>query len=604
MPTAYPALARFAAGAALVASVATVAAQPGLDRDAERWVTRTLAAMSVEDKVGQLLMAQVASTYVGTDSAEFDRVSAFIRDQRVGGFVVSGGSEAAPNVLLNTAYGTVTLGQPLEAASIVNRLQAQSKVPLLVAADFEGGAGFRIAGATLFPKAMAFGATGDEQLAYTAATLSAREARALGVHLHFAPVADVNNNPKNPVINTRSYGADPARVGAFVSAWVRGLAAGGAMATLKHFPGHGDTDTDTHLGFATVGHPRTHLDAVELVPFRAAIAAKAGAVMTAHLGLSAVDDSGNPATLSKPVIDGLLRQDLGFDGLSVTDSMGMAGVTSKAGHGEAAVRAVEAGNDIVLNSPDQAAAFTGLREAVQNGRIGAARLDASVTRILRAKARLGLHKTRLVDLNELATHVGTRSAARIADDVGARAITLVKDERNSVPLKLPREASVLFLSVVDYPAGWRIASPSRAFQPELRQRWPNTTAIELSDRATREEIELVRAMAPRYDAIVAAVHVRASSASGRSSLPEPLADLLKQLATGTKASNTPFVAAFMGSPYAAAVVPEVPAILLTHDLYDRAERSAVRALVGDAKIGGRLPVPLPGLAELGAGLDR
>jgi beta-N-acetylhexosaminidase len=604
VPTAYPALARFAAGAALVASITTLAAQPPPDRGAERWVAQTLAAMTVDAKVGQLLMAQVASTYIGTDSGEFERASAFIRDQHVGGFVVSGGAEAAPNVLLNTAYGTVTLGQPLEAASIVNRLQAQSKIPLLVAADFEGGVGFRIAGATLFPKAMAFGAAGDEQLAYRAATMSAREARALGVHLHFAPVADVNNNPRNPVINTRSYGADPARVGAFVSAWVRGLAAGGAMATLKHFPGHGDTDTDTHLGFATVAHPRTHLDEVELVPFRAAIAAKADAVMSAHLGLSAVDDSGNPATLSKPVIDGLLRHELRFDGLVVTDSMGMAGVTSKASAGEAAVRAIEAGNDIVLNSPDQAAAFRGLRQAVDSGRIATARLDASVTRILRAKARLGLHRAKLVDLSELPKHVGTRSAATIADDVGARAVTLVKDDRNSVPLRLPREASILFLSIVDYPAGWRIASPSRAFQPELRQRWPNTTAIELSDRATREEIELVRAMAPRYDAIVAAVYVRASSASGRSNLPAPLADVLTQLATGTKASNTPFVAAFFGSPYAAAVVPDVPAILLTYDLYDRAERSAVRTIAGEAKIGGRLPVPLPGLAELGAGLDR
>jgi beta-N-acetylhexosaminidase len=604
VPTAYPALARFAAGAALVASVATLAAQPALDRAAERWIAQTLAAMSVDDKVGQLLMAQVASTYIGTDSAEFDRVSAFVRDQRVGGFVVSGGAEAAPNVLLNTAYGTVTLGQPLEAASIVNRLQALSKVPLLVAADFEGGAGFRIAGTTLFPKAMAFGATGDEQLAYTAATMSAREARALGVHLHFAPVADVNNNPKNPVINTRSYGADPVRVGAFASAWVRGLAAGGAMSTLKHFPGHGDTDVDTHLGFANVGHPRAHLDEVELVPFRAAIAAQADAVMTAHLGLSAVDDTGNPATLSKPVTDGLLRRELGFDGLTVTDSMGMAGVTSKAGHAEAAVLAVEAGNDIVLNSPDQAAAFAGLRRAVESGRITVARLDASVRRILRAKARLGLHRARLVDLNALPKQVGARDAAALADDVSARAVTLIKDDRNSVPLKVPREANVLFLSVVDYPAGWRIASPSRAFQPELRRRWPNTTAIELSDRATREEIELVRATAPRYDAIVAAVYVRASSASGRASLPAPLAELLTQLANGTKAANTPFVAAFFGSPYAASAVPEVPAILLTYDLYDRAERAAVRAIAGDAKIGGRLPVSLPGLAELGAGLDR
>jgi beta-N-acetylhexosaminidase len=560
--------------------------------------------MTVDDKVGQLLMAQVNSTYIGSDSDEFDRAAAFVRDQRVGGFVVSGGVEAAPTVLLNTAYGTVLLGQPLEAASLLNRLQRLSKLPLLVAADFEGGVGFRIAGATLFPKAMAFGATGDERLAYTAANVSALEARAIGVHLHFAPVADVNNNPANPVINTRSFGADPARVGAFASAWVRGLAAGGALATLKHFPGHGDTDTDTHLGFATIPYPRPHLDQVELAPFRAAIAAKADAVMTAHLGLAAVDDSGTPATLSRPVVDGLLRHDLGFDGLAITDSMGMAGVTAKASAGEAAVRAIEAGNDVVLNSPDMAAAFTGLRRALETGRISTTRLDASVARILRAKARLGLQRTRLVDLNDLPAHVGTRGGAKVADDVSARAITLVRDERNSVPLKLPREASVLFLSIVDYPAGWRIASPSRVFQPELRRRWPNTTAIELSDRATREEIELVRATAPRYDAIVAAVYVRASSASGRSTLPDALAELLAQLAAGTKVSNTPFVAAFFGSPYAAAAVPDVPAIVLTYDLYDRAERSAVRAIAGDAKISGRLPVPLPGLAELGAGLDR
>ena len=385
---------------------------------------------------------------------------------------------------------------------------------------------------------------------------------------------------------------------------MRGLAAGGALATLKHFPGHGDTDVDTHLGFATVAHPRPHLDEVELAPFRAAIAAKADAVMTAHLGLSAVDDSGMPATLSKPVVDGLLRQDLGFDGLAVTDSMGMAAVTSKANAGEAAVRAVEAGNDLVLHPPDERAAFTGLRRAVESGRISAARLDASVTRILRAKARIGLHRSRLADLNALPTQVGTRSAAKVADDIGARAITLIKDDRTSVPLRLPRDASLLFLSVVDYPAGWRIASPSRTFQPELRQRWPNTTAVELSDRATREEIELVRAMAPRYDAIVAAVYVRASSASGRSALPAPLAELLTQLAASTKTSEKPFVVAFMGSPYAAAAVPEVPAMILTYDLYDRAERSAVRALAGDAKISGRLPVPLPGLADLGAGLER
>ena len=429
----------------------------------------------------------------------------------------------------------MTLGQPLEAASMLNRLQAQSKLPLLVAADFEGGVGFRVAGATLFPKAMAFGATGDERLAYTAANVAAREARAIGVHLHFAPVADVNNNPRNPVINTRSYGADPARVGAFASAWVRGLAAGGALATLKHFPG---SRRHRHRHAPRACHRRASAPA----PRRG----RARAVPRRHRRQGRRRDDRAPRalgrgrqrharTLSKPVVDGLLRQDLGFDGLAVTDSMGMAAVTTKASAGEAAVLAFEAGNDLVLNPPDEAAAFNGLRRAVESGRISAARLDASVTRILRAKARTRPPPVAPRRLNDLPKQVGTRSAAKLADDISARASRWSRTIASSVPLRLPREASVLFLSIVDYPAGWRIASPSRAFQPELRQRWPNTTAIELSDRATREEIELVRAMAPRYDAIVAAVYVRASSASGRSNLPDPLADLLTQLAASTKA---------------------------------------------------------------------
>lgn len=579
--------------------------QPVRERDAERWVERTLKSLTLEEKIGQLLVPSFESTYLSTDSAEFDRLAGLVRDVHVGGFLVFGGSEPAPAVLLNPAYGTVTLGQPLAAASTLNRLQALARVPLLNAADFEGGVGFRIAGATLFPRAMAFGATGDAALAERAGRIAGLESRALGVHVNFAPVADVNNNARNPVINTRSFGERPAAVGAMASAWVRGLREAGALSTLKHFPGHGDTDVDTHLGLAIVPHARDRLDATELPPFRAAIEAGADAVMVAHVGMSGVDeDKSRPATLSPPVVSGLLRRDLGFGGLVYTDSMSMQAVAKAVEPGEAAVRAIEAGNDFVLHSPDDRAAAAALKRAVESGRLSMARLDESVLRILRTKARLGLHRARLVDLAAVPAVVGTRAHLAVADEVSRRGITLLKDAKGHVPLVLGPEASVLYLSVLDYPSGWRIAAPSRAFLPELRARWKQVTAIELSDRSTREELELVRAMAPRFDAIVAGVFVRAASGSGRLDLASGVSQLLGQLGAQAAASNRPFVTVIFGNPYTAITLRDLPALVLTYDFYDRAERSAVRALAGEVAISGRLPITLPGSFDAGYGLDR
>ncbi len=284
--------------------------------------------------------------------------------------------------------------------------------------------------------------------------------------------------------------------------------------------------------------------------------------------------------------------------------MGMQGVTATYSPGEAAVRAVKAGNDIVLHSPDDGAAFKGLLDAVKTGEIPVPRLDASVNRILSAKARAGLNRTRTVSLDAIATVVGTRANNAVADTVSQHSITLIKDEREQVPLRLPRDAQVLYLSVLDYPSGWRIAAPSRTFIPQLRQRWPNVTGIELSDRSTASEIDLVRAMAPRFDAIIASVFVRAASASGRMDLAPGLQALIQQIAKQTSSSKKPFITVFFGNPYTAMFLRELPAMLLTYDFYDRAEASAVRALAGETAIGGKLPIALPGMFEAGFGLMR
>lgn len=590
----------------LCMAVAAVAAQPPpasrpLDAVAEKWVQATLKKMTLEEKVGQMLVSSFFSTYLSTDSAEFEALTKAVHEQHVGGFHVFGGRELAPPVLLNPTYGTVTLGHALDAASTIDRLQAIAKVPLLNTGDFETGIGFRIAGATAFPRLMAFGAARDERLAEEAGRVTGEETRAIGVHVNFAPVVDVNNNPRNPVINTRSFGEDPELVGRLASAFIRGMQSAGVIATLKHFPGHGDTEVDSHLGLPVIRHPRERLDKIELPPFRAGIAAGAEAIMTGHIEMPALDPTpSTPTTLSAPIVGGLLRKELGFGGLIYTDSMGMAGVTAMYAPGEAAVRAVQAGNDVILHSPDDAAAHRGIVEAVKAGKIADSQIAASVERILRAKARLGLHRNARVNLSAVGNIVGTRANQAVADAVSQRSITLLNDERNDVPLKVGRDASVLYLSMLDYPSNWRIAAPSRTFIPELRRRWPNVTAIELSDRTSSSELELVRAMVPRFDAVVASVFVRAASASGRMDLTQPLQNLLNGIARGKK----PFVTVFFGNPYAATFMPDLPAMLLTYDFYDRAEASAVRALAGEAPIGGRLPIALPGVAPMGAGLDR
>jgi len=590
--------------AAVLLLAVTLAAQnqPAVDKAGRQWVDATLKKMSLEQIVGQMIFAPFQSTYLSSDTDTYEQLVKLVHETQIGGVIAFGGSEAIPQVMLNNTYGAVVLGQPLELASTLNRLQSISTLPLLASSDFEWGVQMRIAGATKFPRAMAFGATGDPQLAYDAGKVIGAESRALGVHVDFAPVADVNNNPRNPVINIRSFGEDPAKTGAMVASFARGLQDAGMLATLKHFPGHGDTDVDSHLGLPVISHPRERLDAVELPPFKAGIAAGAAGVMVAHIQLPAIDAENQPATFSPKVIGTLLRP--GFDGLIYSDSMKMEAITKMATPGDAAVRAVKAGIDVILDSPDSAAAAAAIVAAVKAGDIPRARVEESARRVLEAKARLGLQRTRTVNLDAVPPTVGGRRHEAVARVISERSITLIKDARNSVPLPTPRTGSVLYLSVLDYPSGWRIAAPSRAVIPELKARWPNTESVEISDRATPSELDLVRAMADNYDAIVAGVFVRASSASGRLDLAPPVVKLLQDVARASERRSQPFVAVFFGNPYTPMFVPEVPAMIVTYDFSDYAEASAVKALAGEIAIGGKLPITLPGLFPLGHGLIR
>ncbi len=579
-----------------------------LDRAAERWVEQTLKTLTPDEKIGQLIVPSFESNFLSTDSEAFEQLARLVRDYHVGGFHVFGASQPAPSVLLNAGYGTVILGQPFSAAFLINRLQAMSGVPLLNTADFETGVGFRLFGATTFPRQMAMGAIpGDEglRLVREEARITAIESRALGVQVNFAPVADVNNNARNPVINIRSYGENPDRVAALVGAYVAGARDGKMIATIKHFPGHGDTDVDSHLGLPVIGYDRARLNAIELLPFRRGVEQGAEAVMAAHIVLPALDPApSTPATFSRPMLHDLLRTELGFGGLLYTDSMSMDAVAKMVPPGEGAVRAVAAGADQVLHSPDPIAAFNGLKAALAAGRLTQAQIDASVERVLRAKASVGLHRQRAIDLDAVPSKIGGRAHEAAAQEAFARAITLVKDDHGQVPLTLPRDAPILYLSILDYPSGWQIAAPSRTFIPELKKRWPNVTSIELSDHTPMSELDLVRAVAPRYGAVVASVFVRSTSGSGRLDLVPELVRALRDLTRITERGNIPFVTTFFGNPYTASFVPELPATLLTYDFYDQTERAAVRAIAGETPIGGRLPITLSPQLKAGHGLDR
>ncbi|HVS32830.1 MAG TPA: glycoside hydrolase family 3 N-terminal domain-containing protein [Thermoanaerobaculia bacterium] len=550
------------------------------DRRAEAWVQRTLRSMSLDEKVGQLLVPVIRGGFRNIESDSFLKLRRDIVDFHVGGYHVSAGDAAGMAVLIND-------------------MQRFARVPLLITADLEGGPGYVIPAATRFPLGMALGAAGSEDLAYKAAAATAKEARAVGINVDFYPVADVQNNPANPIINIRSFGEDVGRVSALTRAYVRGVQDGGVLATAKHFPGHGDVASDSHLELPVIDFDRARLDAVELPPFRAAIAEGVGAIMTAHIVISALEPAkGVPATLSRGVLTGLLRDDLKFDGLLFTDAMDMHAITKNFGEGDAAVRSIEAGADSVLYANAETV-FPALKAAVESGRIPMSRVDEAVRRVLRAKARLGLDRYKPSDLTTLSTVVGSREHRQLSQQISDAAITLVRDERNSVPLR-PSGQRVLHINLLDSRTGWREGPVGQLLAAEIPKRFPRTTTIQIDDGTTRNEYEMVRKMADMVDAVVVSAFIRVAAYKGSIDLNREQKLLLDDLSKIQK----PFVFALFGSPYLLHHVPSLPSYILTYDTHPGAEMAAVKAITGEIPFKGKLPISLPGLYPVGHGLTR
>ena len=548
---------------------------------AQPWVEKTLAGMTVDEKIGQLIIPAAVGMFMNQETEIFKNIRRDITEFHVGGYHMLGESD--------------TLHEPAGVALLINHMQELAKIPLWITADFEGGVGLRYAGATRLPRAMAMGATDDPQMAQLAGRVAAEEARAMGVHVNFYPVVDVNNNARNPIINIRSFGGDPQLVSKMARAYIRGSQSAGVMATAKHFPGHGDTSTDSHLELPSVDVDRARLDQVELPPFRAAIEEGVGGVMSAHIALPRIETEKLPATLSPKMLTGVLRTEMAFGGVIFTDAMVMQGIAAHYPEGEAAVRAIKAGADVVLFPPSVEKAFTAIKRAVETNEITVARIDESVRRVLAAKARLGLDKNRLVDLNKLDRALGSAEHQRAARQIIESAITLVRDKRAALPLKLTPEQKVLFITIVDNSEGWRDGVPGRAFFAALAQRHPKSTSVSVSDKTAPAEFDLIKKLAALSDVVIVNGFIRVSSFKGSIDMTEGEINLLKHLSGLEK----PFAFVQYGSPYLLTFVPDLPSYILAYEYYPAAEEAALKAVLGEIEFKGRLPIELPGLYPIG-----
>ncbi len=559
-------------------------------------------SLPLDEKVGQLFVVAAPGVFTSEDSDAFRLLRHQVVDLKVGGIIF----------FRSNVYG---------AAVMVQKVQEMARTPLLVSADLEAGAGMRFEDASYGPWAMAVAATGDPTLAERRAKATAEEARAIGITQVFAPVADVNVNPDNPVINVRSYGEDPGDVARYVEATVKGLLAGKVLATLKHFPGHGDTAQDSHRSLATVPGDKARLEAVELVPFRAGIRAGADSVMIAHVSVPALDatpaptlanpvkspdvvgaaapevlSGAEPATVSGPIVTGLLRGELGFKGLVVTDAMRMGAVTSHYDAGEAAIRAILAGADQILLSIDPEAAIKAVKDAVRSGRIPVKRLDESVTRILDAKKKLDVYgRGGIPFVAKIASVVGTKPHEDLDAEIARRSMTLVREAAGALPLR--KDTRLLSLVVADEPT---LNGPAAVLTKEIAARVPGARSLRLDTRSTPDEAKAAVEAAKDADAVVLSLFVRARSGQGKFVIPEAAAAAIPQLLKTGK----PVVAVAFGSPYLLRDFPDLPTYLCAWGSQDVVQIAAARALFGEAAIEGHLPITIPGLAKRGEGIAK
>ncbi|MGA9365763.1 MAG: glycoside hydrolase family 3 N-terminal domain-containing protein [Bacteroidota bacterium] len=547
-----------------------------VSEDDSEWVESTLHRMSLEEKVAQLVMPRAQGMFISEDSDEFQRLARLVKVRKVGGVVFFQGD------VFETSY-------------LINKLQSYADTPLLISADFEHGVAMRIERSTSFPYNMAVGATRDPQLAYEMGKITAEEGRALGVHQNYAPVVDVNSNPLNPVINVRSFGEDPRLVSEMADAFIRGMHDGKMISTAKHFPGHGDTEVDSHSELPVVTFDREHIEKLELAPFRDAIAHGVMSIMVAHLSVPAFDTArGVPSTLSPNIVSKLLKNELHFNGLIVTDAMTMRSVTKAYSPAEAAVLAVKAGNDIILMPQDEEAAIDALASATMRGELTMQRIDESVRKVLAAKVWLGLNRNRYVQADTAFAVVGSKDHQRVAREIARRSITLVKNEMGILPLEESGSKRVAVLIVSDD----AMPTTGDRFAREFRVRYPDSFTLRVDARSNEEEYDSVYKELERSEMVVCPIYLRVRSGQGTIGLRSKQETFLERVMKLGK----PTVAISFGNPYVLSDIRDVKSYLCAYSDVDASVDAAVEAMFGEIDVGGKLPITIPDLYPYGSGL--
>jgi beta-N-acetylhexosaminidase len=574
-------------------------------KDALKWADGELKKMSLDEKIGQLISIGVNATFLNRESDAYKAIRRQVEENHVGGIIL--------------------FGSPVyESVILVNRMQEYARRPLLVSADLERGAGMRFFDTTDFGWVMATGATGNPDYARRMGEITGLEARALGIQQILAPVVDVNNNAQNPVINVRSYGEDPVEVGRYAAAFVRGAQDKGVIATAKHFPGHGNTAVDSHRGLPGLSSSLSELKSLELIPFRASVDAGIGSVMVGHIGVPKIDpmpitalpkkpdnkpsyadkeviveNATLPATLS-PALTGLLRSELNFDGLIVTDAMDMSGLTIYFKQDEAAVRAILAGADMLLKpeGADATLPIRGLREAVRSGRITEKRIEESARRILAAKFDLGLVKQRLTPIDEIDRVVSTRESLQLTREIAEHAITLVRNDARLLPLNNQRsDARIFNLVITNGEDRLFIANP---FVAAMARGGRRMETIVLDERSSEAEVQKALERARGADLVIASLYGRVRTGQSSSiGLPEPGVRALSALL----GRDAPIIGISFGNPYLLQNFPTMKTYVVAYGDMPALQQATARALLGEIDITGRLPITLPSLYARGTGIQ-
>jgi len=549
---------------------------PGIFEKSTEWTEQKLSSMTLREKIAQMIISNSEGYTLDESSAEFQRIQNLIINEKIGGLIFFKGNS-------------------VQEAGLINKFQSMSETPLLISADFERGTKMRLEDGSLFPSNMALGATRNPELAYQMGLQIAKECKAIGVGQNYAPVTDVNNNSQNPIINVRSYGEDPELVSSMADKLIKGLQDGNIIATAKHFPGHGDTDIDSHSDLPVLNFSKERLDNLELIPFKSAIKSDVMSVMIAHLSLPALDNEVNvPASLSKNIIDGLLINELNFKGLVVTDALNMAGVVKHFSAEEVAIRCVNAGVDLILMPQGESVSISAIEQAVISGSISEERINTSVRKILNAKNWLKLNENKLTDVSKVSSIVNSDDAKRISRQIADESLTLVKNSNSLVPFNNAATQNCLIISLNNGNEKANSDYFLRRFNES--NKFSSTSYYDLTgDIVNSDEILLD---ADNYDVIIIPIYAKVKIKTGTVGLPDSQISLISSLASKGKK----ILVVSFGNPYLIQGFPEIDSYICAYADAESSIDAGIDSFYGTIKFKGKLPVTISSKFKFGDGI--